>query len=175
MAYDKIVETAPTAVEHEDMVPCCRVKFVATAWGQANIDALAFRHSFPLAVRHIAIHSIKGDSTSTVVGIKVDGDLPTNPILFRNRDGEIAGWRVVRQNDALNEERIGVASREEHVNTAVRRGAVGVGSDRLIEGVTRSRLDRRKHRAIAIAVVADAEQGAPPFAQLVAFNLDDTA
>ena len=174
MAHGEVVETTPAAVEHEDVMPCGWVELVAATRGQTNSDALTFWHSFPLAVWHVFIHTIKGDSTGSVVGIKVDGNLPTNPFLFWYWNRKIAGRIVVGQHHAFDEERIGVASCEEHVNTAIRRSAVGIGNDGFVKGVIGSRLDWWQNRAIAIAIITDAEKGTPPFAQLVTFDFDDS-
>ena len=39
--------------------------------------------------------------------------------------------------------------------------------------MVRGFLDGRQDRAVTVAVIADAEEGAPPLAQHIAFNLDD--
>ena len=99
---DQVVETAPTAVEHEDIRPGGRIVFVAAAWGQAGIGTLALGNSFPFVAGSVILR-IEGDGTGTIVGIEVDGQLPTEPSVIRVRRIQVADNRIAGQDHTGDE------------------------------------------------------------------------
>ena len=144
MTHDEVVEATPTAIEHKDVMPHGRVKFVAAARSKSCVDTLAFWYSFPFGVHVVVLH-IKGDCTLTIVGIKVDGDFPTIPVaLFSNRLN-IAGDSVVGQYHAVHEERIAWVDTSHHqIDTTIRDCAVLIGIDRFTNSVLRGSLSQRR-------------------------------
>ena len=175
MAHDDVVETAPAAVEHIDTVPHGGVVFVAAAGSESSVDTLALRHCFPFGGQVVILH-VKGDGTLAIVGIQVDGDLPGVPMAIRTDGFEVASHRVAGQHHTVHEEGVVGASCHHHVDTTIREGAVLVGIDGFADGVRRGGLtQRRKDRAVAVAVIANADEVAPPLAEDVALKLDDTA
>ena len=175
MAHNDIVETTPAAVEHIDTIPLGRVVFVTAAGSESRIDTLALRHCFPFGGQVVILH-VKGDGTLAIVGIQVDGDLPGVPMAIRSDGFEVASHRVAGQHHTVHEEGVVRATCHHHVDTTIGEGAVLIGIDRFADGVRRRGLtQRRKNRAVAVAVIADADEIAPPLAQDVAFKLDDTA
>ena len=166
MPDGEVVEAAPATVEQEDMVPHGGVELVAATWGEAHIQALAFGHGFPFS-GHV-VHHIQGDGPGTIVGIEVDGDPPTIPVLFGGVF-EIGRECVVGQHHAIDEVGVLIACGQ-HVDAAIGRGAVGVGTDGFVVAQ-----DGRQAIAVAIAVIADAKEVAPVLAPHVAFNLQDAS
>ena len=77
---------------------------------------------------------------------------------------------VVGQHDAAHEIRIVADVSGQHIDAAVGQSAGRVGDDGLVVS-----FDWGKHKAVAVAIVADAEEIAPVFAPHVAFHFDDAA
>ena len=126
-------------------------------------------------MKNVVFH-VERDGAGTVVGVKVDGDLPADPGVVGNRGVDVAGRGVVGQDHATEEIRVVSVAGGQHVDTAIGRRAGCIGPDGFVESaVVGSLADGGKHRAVAVAVVADAEERAPPLAQHVAFDLDDAA
>ena len=154
------------ATEEKHAVPHRRVETVATTRRETGVQALDFRNGLKLARATVVGEERHG--SRTVVGFKVNHDLPAGPSAIGIVVVEINGHGIVGQHDAIDKAGTWILACGDEIDAAILSGQVGVGAGSLVA-------HRGQHRTVAISIVTNAEASAPPIAEQVQFNLDGAA